>query len=78
MRAASLGFTRVGGFIACFLFAVHYTPHFRFRRSLPVENSPYDLHDEGLPALSRTFQQPSAEPPLIPDEHGDERQDGKD
>jgi len=50
----------------------------RFRRSPPVENSPHDLYDEGLPALSRTFHEPPAEPPLIPDEHCDERQDGKD
>ncbi len=50
----------------------------RFRRSPPVENSPHDLYDEGLPTPSRTFHEPPAEPPLIPDEHCDERQDGKD
>src|SRR6266849_5387484 len=49
-----------------------------FRRSPPVENSPHDLNDEGLPALSRTFHEPPAEPSLVPDEHCDERQDGKD
>src|SRR6266851_9791279 len=31
----------------------------RFRRSPPVENSPHCRCDEGLPALSRTFPQPS-------------------
>ena len=30
-----------------------------FRRSPPVENSPHCRYDEGLPALSRTFPQPS-------------------
>jgi len=44
----------------------------------PVENSPHYRYDEGLPALSRTFHEPPAEPPLVPDEHCDERQDGKD